>query len=288
MIHRSPLLYSAALCTPSAHLAQRAELVGQCHQKRLLRLWGLEERQRPHVALDDILLLAAEVKDLFRVAARPFGVREQMAQRVNFLTPARIEMIVMQHGAARKRGLVHLPSESLRKAETFHRHAAAVAEGRVSLVLAVLLEQQHMRIVLQLREHTEKAGLVVAVHPDRSSPRFAWHDNTPFFAGTQSVFFTNAGESELLLQLIRVHCEAQGGLFGDAVRVVEAQDGLVHADQSLRGRGLDDEADLMDAAFAHQCAHGVVQVHDLKGRNPLAVYRRQQQAAKSEPPTGCL
>ena len=51
--------------------------------------------------------------------------------------------------------------------------------------------------------------------------------------------------AQLALELLGVHGVAQGGLLGDAARLVQAQDGLVHADHPLGGRGLDDGVDLV-------------------------------------------
>lgn len=82
--------------------------------------------------------------------------------------------------------------------------------------------------------------------------------------------------AQLLLQLVRIHSAVERGLRGDAPRLVKPEDGFIHGDHALCRGGLDDRIDLMDAAVPDHGAHGIVQMHDLKGRDQPAVHSGQQ------------
>ena len=74
------------------------------------------------------------------------------------------------------------------------------------------------------------------------------------------------------LQLFRMISVGNCGFFGDQATPVEVQNGLIHGKHAFGTAGSDGIVDLMVFVVPYHTADGAVYVHDLKGRDHVAVY----------------
>ena len=122
----------------------------------------MPEGQRPHVALDDVLLLLRDVEVVLRIHAGRTGVRKavHLKQAADAMEAARlvpvVQVEIVQEAAHRQRGLVGTQMEAAVEPEADQHHIFAVLIGGHVAMLDELPHLLHFGMVVVLFQNGVK------------------------------------------------------------------------------------------------------------------------------------
>lgn len=145
------------------HLIDSAVFIRQTDQDCLFAPGRVQEGHGPHMASDDVCLLAGQVIMPGGIFESCLGMADPVPVKIEFGILEGIEVIIMEHGAPRQGLLIYIDPQPLGQAEADVSHVFDMLQGIVSAVHSKGSHLPDLRVLLQEADLFLKPFSVIAV-----------------------------------------------------------------------------------------------------------------------------